>query len=447
MSAKEVSAKTIKIHAILVFLVCLLFGLISLIRKAFFMGLCTIGMGTLIPLIALVLMRNRSKIARGIFLTQAATVVIAVLSAAQGELHSMFALLAGNIAIGSIYYNLNNIKYTWILSDVILIAACLFKNVVYAGADMSLIIKGILGLNIAALMVRILLKDCIDSLRSAEEAHAEAADLLTQVRTRMEEGQKMAEKQNRTVHEVAAIAKRLDSSSEEMLDISGNLSAAAEEQSCSITDIHASIELFAKQTENCFAASDDAHNAAVRSVKLLEENSSTMDQMIRAMDHLNNTSARIGTIIKTIEDISFQTNILALNAAVEAARAGAAGKGFAVVADEVRNLAAKSAEAAKNTTDLITESIKGVQISTEFAHAATDQIGEIVKCTAESEALAKRITALTHEQQQNVYEIKSRVDAISTTIASNTQTAAESAAIARALSSEVEQMNAVVATQ
>ncbi len=447
MPTKEVSDKTIKIHALLVLAVCILFGIISFVRKAFFMGLCTMVIGALIALIALVLMKRSSKIARGIFLTQAATVVIAILSAAQGELHSMFALLAGNIAIGSIYYNLNNIKYNWILSDVILISACLFKDVVYAGASMSLIIKGILGLNIAALMVRILLKDCITSLHNAEEAQAEAADLLTQVRSQMAEGQKMAEQQSRTVTQVAEIARRLDNSSEEMLDISGNLSAAAEEQASSITDIHASIELFAKQTENCFAASDEAHNAAVRSVKLLEQNSTTMDQMIRAMDHLNDTSARIGTIIKTIEDISFQTNILALNAAVEAARAGAAGKGFAVVADEVRNLAAKSADAAKNTTDLITESIKGVQTSTEFAHAATGQISEIVKCSAESESLAKRITALTHEQQQNVYEIKSRVDAISATITSNTQTAAESAAIARALSSEVEQMNAVVATR
>ena len=257
----------------------------------------------------------------------------------------------------------------------------------------------------------------------------------------------MAEQQNRTVTQVAEIAKRLDNSSNEMLDISGNLSAAAEEQASSISDIHNSIELFAKQTEHCFAASDDAHNAAVRSVKLLEENSATMGQMINAMDHLNATSARIGTIIKTIEDISFQTNILALNAAVEAARAGAAGKGFAVVADEVRNLAAKSADAAKNTADLITESIRGVQASTEFAHAATGQISEIVKCSAESETLAKRITALTHEQQQNVYEIKSRVDAISSTISSNTQTAAESAAIARSLSAEVEQMNEVVAAR
>ena len=204
MSAKEVSAKTIKIHAILVFVVCILFGLISFVRKAFFMGLCTVGMGAVIPLVALVLMRNSSKIARGIFLTQATTVVIVVLSAAQGELHSMFALLAGNIAIGSIYYNLNNIKYAWILSDVILITACLFKDIVYVGADLSLIIKGILGLNIAALMVRILLKDCIDSLRSAEEARTEAAELLTQVRTQMAEGQKLTEQQKRTVPRAAS---------------------------------------------------------------------------------------------------------------------------------------------------------------------------------------------------------------------------------------------------
>ena len=146
MAVKEVTEKTIRIHALLVPGVCVLFGLISLVRKAYLMCACTIGMGILIPLIALIFMKNASKIARGTFLTQAVTIVIVVLSAAQGELHSMFALLAGNIAIGSIYYNLKNIQIACILTDVILIAACFFQELFYVGADLSLIIKGILGL-------------------------------------------------------------------------------------------------------------------------------------------------------------------------------------------------------------------------------------------------------------------------------------------------------------
>lgn len=447
METKNSSVKIVKVHSLFVMGVCVLFGIISLIRNAFAMGAFTVGAGIFIFLVAVVFMKNCTTTARGTFLTQAATIVIVLLSAAQGELHSMFALLAGNIAIGSIYYNLRNVRIAWIITDVITIAACILPGKFYVGASISLIIKGILGLNIAALMVYFLLKNCISNIDSAVDAGRKADNLLGQVQQQMAESQEMAARQTETVMRVGAIAKNLDASSGEMLDISERLSSAAEEQSGFIEDIHQSIEKFVHQTEECFSASEDAHDAAVRSVKMLTENSETMEQMIKAMDHLNDTSARIGTIIKTIEDISFQTNILALNAAVEAARAGAAGKGFAVVADEVRNLAGKSAEAAKNTAVLINASIDASAQGARYANLANGHIAEILKCSAESEIHAKRIAELAREQQENVYDIKDRIDSISGTISTTTQTAAESAQMARSLSVEVDRMNDVVAGQ
>ena len=446
MEAKRTSDKMVKLHSFFVMGVCVLFGIISFIRGSFLMGGFTMIAGVLIFLIAMVFMRGSTIIARGTFLTQAATIVIILLSAAQGELHSMFALLAGNIAIGSIYYNLRNIRVAWAVTDVILIAACFLRNMFYVGADISLIIKGIIGLNIAAFMVLFLLKSCIANIDNAVEATDKADSLLAQVQEQMAESQEMAAKQTDTVNRVSTIAKTLDNSSTEMLDISERLNTAAEEQSGIISDIHDTIDRFVDQTQQCFAASEDAHDAAVRSVEMLTENSKTMEQMIEAMDHLNETSARIGTIIKTIEDISFQTNILALNAAVEAARAGAAGKGFAVVADEVRNLAGKSAEAAKNTAVLINASIDASARGTQFAKLANGHIAEVLKCSAESESHAKRIADLARMQQENVYGIRDSIEAISITINNNTQTAAESAAMARALSTEVERMNDVVAS-
>ena len=159
-----------------------------------------------------------------------------------------------------------------------------------------------------------------------------------------------------------------------------------------------------------------------------------MKQLLEAVENIKEKSASIKNIIKTIEDIAFQTNILALNASIEAARAGEAGKGFAVVADEVGNLAAKSAEAAQNTTSLINASLTAVEKGTQLADSAHTAMNSIVNGISKISDEMQAITEAAAEQQSAVGDITEGISHIEAGMHSTTATAEESAASSEELS-------------
>ena len=250
--------------------------------------------------------------------------------------------------------------------------------------------------------------------------------------------QEIKKRLGETFVQVQQVARRVTAGSDQVSAGAQHLAQGATQQASSIEQLAATITEITQQIKDTAEFSEGSREDTLRIQKEAAKSNEDMQELLKAMGDISENSAQISKIVKTIEDIAFQTNILSLNAAVEAARAGVAGKGFAVVADEVRNLASKSADASKSTAALIENSLSAVQRGREITDKTAESLTRVI---ADINKVAESITHIAQEamtQANSVGQISIGVDQISGVVQTTSATSQEGAASSEELSSQAQ---------
>lgn len=239
-------------------------------------------------------------------------------------------------------------------------------------------------------------------------------------------------------YQVASASSQVSSSSQQ-------LASGASEQAAAVEETSSSLEEMSSMTKQNATNALQANQLMKEANLVVSSANRSMDQLTSSMEEISKASEETQRIIKTIDEIAFQTNLLALNAAVEAARAGEAGSGFAVVADEVRTLAMRSAEAAKNTENLIAGIVKKIQGEAELVARTNEEFGKVSQTVAKSGELVEEITAASKEQAQGIEQVTRAVTDIDKITQQNSANAEETASASEEMSAQAQHMREFVA--
>lgn len=249
---------------------------------------------------------------------------------------------------------------------------------------------------------------------------------------------------NQMLSQVTNTAKELAEQSSVVSNASANISESTTNQTAALEEVSSSMSQIKGQVASNSENSMQAKKLSEEAKKNAEEGNDLMRKLMKAMEDINASSENITKIIKVIDEIAFQTNLLALNAAVEAARAGKHGKGFAVVAEEVRNLAARSAKAAKETTDMIAASSKNVETGTHIVEQTATSFKSILEGASKVALLISEISTESNAQNEGVGQIVSALRMLDTSTQKNAAVSEEAASAAKTMANQSKTMESMV---